>query len=161
MPIAEWILLLPWPEISKISKIYKVDKKLIGAIVMQESSGNTCATRYEDHYRWLYKPEMFAKQLRVTTITEEIHQKTSWGLMQVMGAVAREQGFEGEMMKLCEPEKGLTYGTKLLKKLINKYDNVEDALASYNAGSPRRNEDGTYVNQYYVDAVLTHYSKLQ
>lgn len=81
--------------------------------------------------------------------------------MQVMGAVARELGHEGAMHKLCEPEKGLTYGTKLLKKLVNKYENIEDAVAAYNAGSPRRTEDGEYVNQYYVDAIMSNLEQLQ
>lgn len=159
--IAEWILMLPWVEITKVSKAYNVDKDLIAAIIKKESYGDPCATRYEDHYKWLYNPEHFAKSLQISKSTEEIHQKTSWGLMQVMGAVAREMGHEGHIVNLCIPEIGLTYGTKYLKKLIKKYENIEDAIAAYNAGTPRRNETGKYTNQHYVDAVLENLKELK
>lgn len=137
------------------AKEFAIPEGLLRAIVKTESSGDPFAIRYEPHYRWLYRAEEFANKFYVSVPTEEKAQKTSWGLMQVMGAVAREKGFRGRFLsELCDPEVGLEYGCKHLKGFYNRYGNWKDAIASYNAGSPRKKDDGTYVNQYYVDKVM-------
>ena len=139
---------------------YDIPKSLIKAIIFVESSGNTYAMRYEKNYRWLYKVEEFAKKNYVPKLTEEIQQKISWGLMQIMGAVARERGFKGKYMaELCMPEIGLEFSCKHLKKYYDRYQSWEKAIASYNAGSPRKAEDGKYENQYYVDKVLKYWKE--
>ena len=86
--------------------------------------------------------------------TELIAQKTSWGLMQVMGTVARELGHRGWLSELCEPERGIYYGCLHLKKLMDRHGNLSDTVAAYNAGSPRRDVNGKYVNQEYVDRFI-------
>lgn len=153
--LSAWILsLLPWPTINSVSEKYRTNPKLIAAIILQESNVNECATRYESHYRWLYRPEFFAKKNNTTEETETIHQKTSWGLMQIMGAVARELGFDSDMVKLCDPAINIRFGVMHLAKLKKRYgSNYNDLISSYNAGSPRKNSSGKYVNQYYVDRV--------
>lgn len=155
----EWFFLLAWDLISFYAVKYDVDPVVIGAIVHQESRGKVCATRYEPKYRYLYQVEFYAKENSITAETERMHQKTSWGLMQVMGGVAREYGYSGSLNELCKPELALEYGVKHLKKFMNKYDNLDDAIASYNAGSPRivNNE---YVNQKYVDSVKSLINQL-
>jgi soluble lytic murein transglycosylase-like protein len=85
-------------------------------------------------------------------------QKTSFGLMQVMGAVFREYGFEGWLSQIVtSPELQLEFGCKHLSKKIRRYGK-ESGIAAYNAGSPRRKPDGKFVNQYYVDNVLRYAS---
>ena len=159
--VSAWILTLPWREINQVSKIYEINPKIVGAIIMQESAGNTCATRYEEHYKWTLHPDRYAQINKVSRQTELIHQKTSWGLMQVMGSVARELGHQGPLMELCKPEVGIEYGVKQLLKLkLRHKENLADVIAAYNAGSPRRNEQGQYVNQNYVNQVNRYISEL-
>ncbi|OCL26320.1 hypothetical protein U472_09940 [Orenia metallireducens] len=144
--------------IEKKAKKHGIPTKLIAAIIKIESNGNTYATRYEPNYRWLYKVEEFANHSMASFDTEENGQKTSWGLMQVMGAVARERGFKGDFFtELCDPLLGIEYGCKHLKHYYNRYGNWEDAVASYNAGSPRKDDNGAYVNQAYVDKVFGYW----
>lgn len=123
-------------------------RELVHAVCMVESSMNQWAIRYEPAYRWLYGNH------ETMTDTEKTGQKMSWGLMQVMGAVARECGFTGWFPSLCDPAIGLKYGCKHLARFYARHKNWPDAIASYNAGSPRKSEDGRYVNQAYVDTVL-------
>lgn len=158
--ITAWILSLHWPDIMKASEKWGLDYKVVAAVVMQESAGKACATRYEDHYRWTFDLEKYAKLNSITKETEEIQQKTSWGLMQIMGGVARELGFTGDLVRLCEPKLNLRYGIKKIKQLIKKHDDFSDAIASYNAGSPRKDESGNYVNQHYVNSVMRYMDDL-
>lgn len=130
-----------------------LDPKLISAIVLMESTGNPWLTRYEPNWKYFYFQEYFAKTNRVTIQTETIMQATSWGLMQIMGSGARELGFSAEMPRLILPENSLLYGCKKLKKLSVKAQNQNDLIAAYNAGSARKNADGSYVNQDYVNGV--------
>jgi hypothetical protein len=121
--------------------------ELIRAFCLVESNNNTWAYRYEPQYKYLVgDPNSISP-------TERIGQMISWGLTQVMGGVAREHGFTGQFTELCDPEVGLLYGMKHLQRYYSKYKDWDDAIASYNAGSPRRNESGHYVNQFYVDKV--------
>jgi hypothetical protein len=80
-------------------------------------------------------------------------QMTSWGLTQVMGAVARELGLKGPIFQMLEPKTNLTYCALLLKRLAKKYTQKDDLIAAYNAGSAVKNLDGRYKNQQYVDKV--------
>lgn len=127
---------LPWP--------------LVMAVVDVESSGNPWAYRYEPAYQWLVGQGL--------TPTEQMAQRTSWGLMQVMGAVAREYGFKGWLTELCQPDVGLEYGCRHLKRYADRYRNWLDAIAAYNAGSPRKAGD-VYVNQSYVDKVMRQWDE--
>ena len=135
------------------SSKYAVDSNLIQAIVIVESRGNTFCARYEPNYKWLYFPRENSSRLGITYETEIQFQKCSLGPIQVMGAVAREHGFEGHLTKLCDPQVGLDYGVRHLKKFLQKYPEESDAISAYNAGSPRKTAGGLYVNQKYVDRV--------
>jgi len=137
--------------VEKYSEQYDVPKDLINAIIEVESSGNSYAVRYEKNYRWLAKP---LGKYHWHTPTEKISQKTSWGLMQIMGAVARERGFEGKYLaELCNPEMGVKYGVKHLKWQYKRYGNWEDAVSAYNQGNNKK-INGEYKNQSYVDKVM-------
>jgi soluble lytic murein transglycosylase-like protein len=149
--IADWILRLPWDEIQEAARVYQVPYKLLGAIVQTESGGNPYATRYEPDYRYLFNTRAFAENTHVTQPTEEVHQKTSWGLCQVMGGLCRELGFQGQMPELCDPKINLMYACKYIKKLASKYGTESDILAAYNGGSVVKTPGGMYRNQSYVD----------
>lgn len=141
--------------IKKYSKKYAIPHGLIRAIIKQESSENTYAIRYEPQYKWLYMPERIADKVGVPTQTEKSLQKHSFGLMQVMGAVAREKGYEKRYLTgLLKPEEGVKYGCKYLKWNYNRYNNWTDVISAYNQGTNAKDDEGNYYNQYYVDDVL-------
>lgn len=141
--------------IKKYSEQYGIPSGLIKAIIEVESSGNTFAMRYEDHYRWLVEP---FSQFHWHAETEKQAQKTSWGLMQIMGAVARERGFKGRFLsELSKPELGIEFGCKHLKWNYDRYGDWNDAISAFNQGSNRKNEHGEYENQIYVEKVLKNW----
>jgi len=152
--------------VSYVANKHGIPVDLVSAIVQVESGGNTWAMRYEPHYRWLWDVEQNAP-LRtlvsgmpaprgVSRVTELHGQKTSFGLMQVMGAVARELGFKGPFLtELCDPVCGLEYGCKHLRNYHKRFGTWEQAVVAYNAGSPRKRKDGKWVNQGYLDKVLS------
>ena len=156
----EWALALPWVIIRVHADKYGLDPKLIAAIIQVESAGNTYAIRYEKKWSYYFKVPEYAQKIRSSEDTEGTGQATSWGLMQVMGTVAREHGFEGWFPELCDPNKGIFYGCAHLDSKLSKYRKMDDAIAAYNAGSPIKKVDETYVNQYYVDKVMDYYSQL-
>ena len=144
-----------------MSLFKRVEPELIAAIVSIESDGKACASRYEPHYRYLLNTKTFARKNQISEDTEIIQQKTSWGLMQVMGGVAREHGFNGDLVQLCNPTMGLKYGIEHLTKFIDKYDDVESAVSAYNQGGDYRDQNGLFKNQVYVDKILERYIYLK
>ena len=127
---------------------------IVYGVCMQESGGNPLAARYEPAYRWLVHDTRL-RPMDCTRDTEEVLQKISWGLMQVMGAVLREQGYGGWLTNVSgDIELQLDAGCKHLARAVRRWGSVEAGLAAYNAGSPRPGLNGGYVNQHYVDSVL-------
>ncbi|MDH5548059.1 MAG: lytic transglycosylase domain-containing protein [Gammaproteobacteria bacterium] len=148
---------------------YEIPSTIVLGIVRAESSGDIFAMRYEPDYRWLWdvKEGGPIKQINLsgafphyphsTWQTEITGQKTSWGPMQVMGAVAREYGFNGYFPELCSVDLGILYGCKYLARLRDSFIDLHDwagVVAAYNAGTPKFNNDGTFANQTYVDKVF-------
>ena len=157
-----WLLSLPLREIYKASETNRIEPELVAAIVAVESGGKSCATRYEPHYRYTLDEKIFAKKNYITGDTEIIHQKTSWGLMQVMGAVAREHGYLGPLNSLCTPQLGLQYGIQHIAKFIDKYEgDLQAAISAYNQGGDYRLESGAFKNQVYVDKIMEKYQYLK
>jgi len=133
---------------------------VIMGIIETESDFNPYAARYEPHYRWLVSPERYYRYYSSNPETEIILQKTSIGLMQVMGANYRKMGYTKPLTALFEDvDSQLKYGIKFFLNLYEKYDSIPAAVAAYNAGSPRKTQTGRYVNQRYVDAVLSKAQK--
>ncbi len=134
---------------------FDLDPDIVCAMVTVESYGNNWAVRYEPNYKYIELPlSKWAEPLRISTDTELQCQKMSWGLLQVMGGVARQYGFAGHIANLCDPVIGLNYALKHLRSKFDTYKNERDAVAAYNAGSVSKNKDGTYTNQEYVDKVF-------
>jgi soluble lytic murein transglycosylase-like protein len=110
----------------------------------------------------MIQPKHFAEKLKLSVLTEETMQCSSFGLMQVMGFVARELQFEDHLTKLLLPDIGLYYGCTKLKSQLQRYGGNEmDAIAAYNAGSVRKESSGMYFNQRYVDKVFQELLKLR
>jgi len=110
---------------------YSLDPALVCAVVEQESAWDTHAIRYEPSFRSRYVAPLGLPP------TEEIARSISWGLMQVMGQVAREHGFSAKFLsELCEPPSGLAIGCAVLAaKMAAAGGNLSRTLELWNGGS--------------------------
>lgn len=139
------------PYIEKWSTKYDCPANIIYGVMKKESGLNHIVVRYENNYKWLYKPGE-VKPATCSFDTEIVLQKVSYGLMQVMGAVFREYGFVGWLTELVnDVDRQVQYGVKHLSKKIKKYG-LNGGISAYNAGIP------SSTNQSYVNDVLK-YSK--
>jgi soluble lytic murein transglycosylase-like protein len=122
-----------------------LDPALVCAVIEQESEWNPWAVKYEPGF---YEEYIVKQNLKDTT---EAHARTiSWGLMQVMGEVAREEHYTGPLPALCDPQTGIDAGlTHLARFLRDANGNVHDALEHWNGGR----------NPNYASEVMARMSK--
>lgn len=157
------------PEIAShiitVANRHAIPVHLLAAIVAKESSFRPDAIRREPAYRWVWDTpgKKAFRRLTATEATsvdppadfkglngddpylEWVGQRTSWGLCQVMGAVARELGFAGaDFEYLFDVDRNLSLGSRLFARLLARYP-VEDAVSAYNAGHPTVANERTYV----------------
>jgi soluble lytic murein transglycosylase-like protein len=144
------------------AKIAGLPVNLVRAFITAESHWDTFAYRYEPAFLTRYvesSPKRFGP---ISKDSERIGRATSWGLMQIMGQVARELGYEFPFLSgLCDPRIGVRYGCKKLVELRNRYYGMkgwEGVIAAYNAGSPRTDTNGIWVNIDYVKKVARYFS---
>lgn len=150
-----------------------VRENLILAIIWQESEGNPWAYNPEPRYRWFWnvkKSEPFRKVSDVEIAAKKPPsdfpcrrgdpdqewwgQQASWGLMQVMGAAAREQGFSGDYLpETCDPYTNIEFGIKHFWKyaLRSGQESVEKGLLRWNGGG----------NPKYPDEVLAKLAEIE
>ena len=142
---------------SSIAKTYGLDPNLVMAIIHTESRNDPNAMRYERGYRYLVN---FNSPL-VSGSTEKMQQSTSWGLMQIMGATARDMGCKEPWLNcLLDPETNIKYGCQHLARLIKKHG-VRGGVSSYNQGSPRKDVNGELINVAYVNKVMDKMKELE
>jgi soluble lytic murein transglycosylase-like protein len=127
-----------------------LDPALVCAVVEQESGWNPWAMRYEPAFFAKYVANLYTNNK--ISASEAYARGFSWGLMQVMGQVARETGFDAAFLSaLCDPEQGLATGCKVLRKKFNAMaGDMTRALLAWNGGA----------NPAYAAQVLarrTHY----
>jgi len=156
-----------------------IDPNLVEAVTVQESSGNTWAWNPEPRYRYLWNVRT-SKPFRMLTFAERASeeppldfpalsgdrdqewwgQQASWGLMQPMGAVAREHGFMGPYLsELCDPAVNLWVGCAHLAQLLSwAAGDARKALAGYNGG---RGNYAAPEPQRYATSVLKLYASFQ
>ena len=112
-----------------VAPAFNLPSDLVCAVCEQESGWNPNATRYEQGFRERYIDRMGLPEI------EAIQRSTSYGLMQLMGQVAIEMGFKGDLYQLLDPEVGLAWGCRYLeKKMVHAEGNTEAALLSWNGG---------------------------
>jgi soluble lytic murein transglycosylase-like protein len=156
------------------ARAHNLSPELVCAIIEQESGWDPWAARYEPEFFARYIEPALTRSARtvqnsgailsspaVTAAatsrsltsregflneTESRMRAFSWGLMQVMGQVAREHGFNGtSLAQMCDPQIGLDIGCRVFAaKLAAAEGNVPRALLLWNGGA----------NRGYAEAVL-------
>ena len=134
-----------------VARAHGVDPALVKAVCHYESANwQTWATRFEPRFF-----ERYIKTMKGISISEMHARATSWGLMQVMGQVAREYGFAGRFLaELCDPATGIEYGVrKFGRELARNSGDIRKTLLAYNgggdAGYPARVL--AYVDSYRIE----------
>jgi len=146
-------------EVAASATEYGLPLGLVLAVVQVESSFQPYAWKPEPPYRWFWDVRRncpFRAPLAAEIASEHAPadfptlaghrdqewwaQQASWGLMQVMGAVARERGFRGPYLpELTQPAVGLTYGCLHLRHLCQRHfsrHGWDGVFAAYNTGGP-------------------------
>lgn len=136
------------------AKHFILPANIVYGIVCAESDGIPTARRFEPAFLRRY----ISKDIKKADPEEANGRATSWGLMQVMGENLRAMGYELPFEGLLhDRENALHYGCKFLRSACWRYYykyGIEGVIAAYNAGSPRKKANGTFVNQAYVDKVI-------
>lgn len=160
---------------------HDLDPDVVEAMVLVESGGNPYAYNPEPKYRYFWdvragrpfrkvsEAELAAKfppkdfrALAGDPDQEWWAQQASWGLMQVMGAVAREYGCRLPFLtELTRPDLCVDIGCSHLALLLRRAGgNLHAALAMYNGG-PAGNARPPYRNAAYVQKVLEALARVQ
>jgi hypothetical protein len=154
MTAPKWLEKLPISVIKEEAKRVGINWVILAATAEKESNSRQWALRYESGWKYFFKPDEHAVLCGVSVETERQCQKMSWGMTQIMGAVARELGFSLPMGKLFEPIINFHFCALKYKKLLEQYPLLPDAISAYNQGSNRKFGNGQYQNQNYVSSVL-------
>lgn len=124
--------------------------ELVCALIEQESEWNPWLNRYEPDFEASpkYGPvvKTYAHEFAATALTKHGYETTwqteiknrcmSWGLMQILGEDAREDGFTGPLPSLCDPAQGLEQGCgKLASCFKQAAGSLEAALLHWNGGA--------------------------
>lgn len=184
----------PWrPGIEQAALTSALDPDLLHAVVLQESAGDQAAWNPEPRYRYFWNVRT-AAPFRVVSSAEVASkfppkdfptlagdadqewwgQQASWGLMQIMGAVAREHGYHGSYLTrlVLDPGANLLLGARHLAKLLawartytlegENTTAVRSALAAYNGGKVGNAPSAAMLrNGEYARQVLVRYDKLR
>lgn len=116
--------------VSKFAVKYGLNPALVCAVCEQESAWCQWAIRYEPAFEERYVAGQGHDP------TEQKARSISWGLMQVMGEVAREQGYNYHLAGLCDPENGLEAGCRKLRACMDaRNGDTAAALEHWNGGA--------------------------
>lgn len=122
-----------------------IPSSLILAIIWQESSGDQWAVRWEKAYQYfcrlngkpLYRKNLNYMQNRGAAVVvlgewEFYMQSASHGLLQLMGAVARELGWRKSLMEIYDPNINISLGVKHLQRKIKQAGSLRGGIVRYN-----------------------------
>lgn len=158
-----------WREIQDAALVEDLDPILVEAVVVQESTGNTDAFRFERDF-W----NRYLKMLPHYKDANPRRVSSSYGLMQIMYQTAVEVGYPANLPPeaLFVPEVGLKWGCRKLRSLqdwantgyptVDPPKRLRAVLASYNGGmGGNKPTEPKLRNDYYAASVLKYYSILQ
>jgi soluble lytic murein transglycosylase-like protein len=123
---------------SKWAAKYGLNPYIVAAVCEQESNWEPGAVRFEPAFLRRYVVPLNLDMF------ESFNRATSWGLCQVMGQVAVELGFRGDLTLLRDPDAAVDYGCRKLKRCFLQHDVpllsddtqlATQPLLSYNGGS--------------------------
>lgn len=162
------------PRIDAAAMAHGLDADIVAGLIVVESSGSKWAWNPEPRYRYFWNVRTRApfRLLKKDELDSEAPpgdfpclagdpdqewwaQQASWGLMQIMGALARELGFDGKYLgQICEVPINLELGCKHLRGLLTwAKGDIEQALAAYNGGHSW-NRERPFRHQPYATKVL-------
>lgn len=123
-----------------------LNPEVVCGICERESSWEPWTIRYEPAFYVRY-----VDALALGDATEARARAFSWGLMQVMGQVAREAGYKDHLPMLCDPQTALEWGCKVFAQKLNRASgNVENALHLWNGGgNPNYSAEVTVLSAKY------------
>lgn len=160
---------LEMPELDKIFCLmatkYKLEKLLLKAVAVVESSLNQTAYRFEPAF-W----ENYLKNDPRWKDREPKEVSASYGLLQILYTTAVALGFDGTGEELYNPVINIELGAKLLGRLRDELTPsttfrswpMEIVLARYNGGSYQNpDETGRLRNYQYVLRVRDAYWSLR
>jgi soluble lytic murein transglycosylase-like protein len=133
--------------VTPIALKYGLQPSVVAAVCEQESGWEPGAVRFEPAFLRHYVAPLNLALL------ESLSRSTSWGLMQIMGQVAREMGFTDALDTLRTPEVGILYGCKKLQRCYLQHRDDTTSLLAYNGGG----------NSFYAKQVLArveHYTNV-
>lgn len=116
-------------------KIFNIDRKVLMNFYPNEYS--SLVEQYSDEYK-VDKDIIFAIIKSESNFENEVlSNKGAKGLMQLMESTAMEVAdiLEIENINLADAKTNILLGTKYFSMLYEKYNNIELALAAYNAGT--------------------------
>jgi soluble lytic murein transglycosylase-like protein len=130
---------------------HNLDPELVAAVVLQESAGQATEKRLENGFyrKYVRKTETIGNVPPgpddVPASVEAVLRSTSFGLMQIMGQVAREFGFKNRWLSDLE-DRGinLNLGCQIFSKHLRDRGSVRLALLRWNGGG----------NAHYDDEVI-------
>jgi hypothetical protein len=130
-----------------------VDAELLAALLLHESSGKIHASRFEPGFFKRYIDGVSEEKLRghwpkwskdsSGNLKERLDRSTSWGLGQIMGQTARENGFSANYLcELCDPEINIPFAAQFLARKFRQAADLgfsqqelrKQALLRYNGG---------------------------
>jgi soluble lytic murein transglycosylase-like protein len=146
-----------YSEIDSAARAHRLPAALLAGVIQEESRFAEWATRMEPRY-------MRSRAVRNAVVrwsrahggvpnayTELADRARSYGLMQIMGETAREQGFGARYLaELYLPHNSIEHGALLLAQLMKRYSgDTLAAISAYNQGSARKHR-GIFANARYV-----------
>jgi len=131
----------------KIGDAKQIPRQILNGLIIHESGWNLNATRFEpDFYkRYPLKPTDFVPK-GCSRDTEWALRSVSWGIMQIMGETARENGFRGWFPELVDPVTCATIGVNYLSHLQSELKGLgwNIILTAYNRGLGMAHVDNGY-----------------
>jgi hypothetical protein len=124
---------------------HALGRALVCAVCEEESGKRNVVSAYGledwDAFAVRFEPAFESRYIKppnpAMPSTEDLCKAMSFGLMQIMGEVARELGFPGRFLSgLCDPETGLEFGCRKLRRCIDlSKGDPQAALLRWNGGS--------------------------
>lgn len=145
--------------ILKYAKEYELIPKIVAGVVWQESKGDHFAVRFEPLFYEKYiknKPLTgYVPKSGIPTEETERHLRSySFGLMQIMGATARDFGYSAQYLtQLVRAKDNIRVGCLILKTYIDRAGSIKGGLLRYNGGG-----DPSYPDKIMI-ASQSHFAR--